>query len=142
NDSFFKVEVDADEDLTALDRSIVPIAHNTYTLVTNSLRFGTGYISTLSRTNIILESGTIANPALSIGASGLSNLAGTDLSFVAGGLEAVRLMTSGMLVRAANDTQFKIENTFPGSEALWSIGAGSLGLSFTDMTNTPSTKLE
>lgn len=135
NDSYFKTIVDEDEDMAALNRDIIPAIHNLYDIGSSTSRFNEVFAHNLISNLLTLSSGTAINPALTIGLSSLTSLAPNQLSFIASGLESIRMMTSGLLVRAANSTQLKIENTLPTSLAQWSIGADETGLIFTDISN-------
>lgn len=132
NDAFFKNVADNDEDLTALDRDITPVTTATYKLGSSTNRFLEAHVNQLLANLLTLSSGTISNPSISIGSAGFASLGTNQLSFVAGGLEPVRLMTSGMLLKAANNSQFKIENTFVGSQGQWTLGVDNTGLSLSD----------
>lgn len=144
NDLFFKEVVDLDEDLEALDRDIIPTVTNTYKIGSSTNLFSEVNTSTLIADNINLASGSIGTPSLRIGIAGLSSLASDQISFISStGLEPLRLMTSGALIKAANSTQLKIENTLPGSLAEWAIGSDSTGFSFTNLeTNEVKLKIK
>ena len=135
NDAYLKNVADTDEDLAALDRDITPTTTSTYKLGNATNTFLEAHVDQVLANLLTLPNGTILNPAVTIGSAGLSSLAPNQLSFVAGGLEAVRFMTSGMLLKAANGSQFAIENTFTGSEGQWSLGVDNTGLSFLDSAN-------
>lgn len=142
NDIYFKNEVDTDEDLSAIDRNIIPQSNSQYNIGSSLLRFKDLYTNHLFSNFLTLPTGTILNPAIKIGNLSLASLASNQLSFIAGGLESIRLMTSGLAIRAANSAQFKIENTSPGSLSEWAIGVDSTGLNFTDLSSfTESLKL-
>jgi hypothetical protein len=133
NDSYFKTEHDGDEDLTALDRNIVPVTDLSYSLGTNLLRFNNGYISNLFSSKLSVDTGTLALPSLKIGSAGFTSLNNGELSFVgSAGLESLKFLTSGLEIKAANNTQLKIQNTLAGSESLWSIGSDENGLRFAE----------
>lgn len=131
NDSFLKQIVDLDENLEALDRDIVPITTDTYRIGSSSKTFSEVNTSLLRSLVASLSAGSLNSPSLKIGTAGLASLANDQLSFVGtNGLESFRFMTSGCLVKAANNTQLKIENTFPSTLAQWSLGVDSTGFSF------------
>lgn len=132
NDAFLKNVADNDEDLTALNTDITPVTTATYKLGSSTNRFLEAHVNQLLANLLTLSSGTISNPSINIGSAGFASLGTNQLSFIAGGLEPVRLMTSGMLLKAANNSQFKIENTFVGSQGQWTLGVDNTGLSLSN----------
>ncbi len=134
NDIFFKEIADLDEDLEQLDRDIIPTTTNTYKLGSSASVFSEVNASILISNNLNLSTGSLGSAALKIGIAGFSSLASDQISFVSStGLEPFRLATSGALIKAANNTQLKIENTLTGSLAQWAIGTDSTGFSFTNL---------
>lgn len=133
NDSLFKTVTDADEDLSELDRDILPTIDNMFELGSNDKAFHRINVRNVKTGYVNILSGNLAIPALQIGLAGFSSLNNNELSFIGtSGLESLRFMTSGFLIRAANNTQLKIENTLPGSEALWSLGCDENGFKIGD----------
>ena len=135
NDAFLKNIADNDENLEALDRNILPVLNNTFNLGSLSNRFLNTYSHNVISDKLSLGFGTLLDPSLKFNLSGFVSLNSGELSFVSNNLEAVRLMSSGLEIKAANNAQLKLENTLPGSFAKWSIGSEASGLSFTDIQN-------
>ena len=133
NDSFFKSEVDSDEKLSAFNEDIIPVFDATYNVGSVSKKINNIYCNTLNSSLVEVASGSLAAPSLKIGLAGLASLASGELSFIgSSGIESVKMMTSGFLVKAANDSQFKIQNTNPATPGSWSIGADNVGLKLYD----------
>lgn len=141
NDSFFKTVEDADENLAALDRNIIPVANNLYSIGEINKVFNAGYFETLISDFVNLSSGTILAPSLSIGSVGLASLNANELSVIASGLESLKINSSGLKVKAANNFQLAIENTLPGSLSTWFIGNDENGFRIASSSNIGSTKL-
>jgi hypothetical protein len=142
NDAYLKNAADNDEDLTALDRDITPTITSTYKLGSATKLFLEAHVNQILANLLTLPSGTISNPSFNIGSGGLASLGTNELSFVAAGLEPVKFMTSGMLLKAANNSQFKIENTFIGSQGQWTLGVDNTGLSLSDSASAPALGLK
>lgn len=135
NDTFLKTLIDSDEDLTALDRSITPTTDVIYNLGSNTKRFAAAWIELLNGTRLTVGAGSALLPSLSIGTAGLASLADNELSIILNNLEPVKVTTAGALIKGANDAVLKLQNTFPGSEGVWSLGSDDQGFSLVDINN-------
>lgn len=133
NDSIFKSATDADEDLSELDRDILPTTNGQFDLGTSDKAFRNLFVEHISAAYLNLLNGNSIVPALQIGLTGFTSLNNNELSFFGTpSLESLRFMTSGLLIKAANSTQLKIQNTLPGSESLWSLGCDENGFKIGD----------
>ena len=141
NDEFFKNIADLDEDLSLLNRDILPVTNNAYSLGSSSSSFLNGYISNLVSSALSLAGGSGLNPALKIGSAGLASLSSNELSVFLSNLEVLKLSTSGMLLKAANNIPLRLQNIQPGSESLWLLGADQSGFAITDSSISPLTKV-
>lgn len=142
NDLFFKSVNDTDEDMSALDRDIIPATTILYNLGNATKHFLSGYIKTLNSEVLNLLGGSGASPSLMVGTVGLASANSGELSVVASSLEALKITAALTKVRAANNSQLAIENTLPGSLSTWYLGTDENGFRIGSGTNAGSTRLE
>lgn len=141
NDVFFKALSDADEDMAALDRDIIPTTTNTYKLGSTTKYFLSSYIKTLNSEVLNLLGGSIASPSFLLGTIGLASANSGELSVVSSNLEALKISSVGTKVKAANNFQLAIENTSLDFPALWYAGCDSSGFRIGNGVDSSSTKL-
>lgn len=133
NDAFLKSIADADEDLASISQHLLPSVTNVYSLGSNSLKFSQGYITDIFSSTVTLLAGSLLTPSLKVGSTGIASLNSNELSIISSGLETIKFASSGLTVKAANDTQLKINNTLANN--IWSLGVDESGLKITDTTN-------
>lgn len=139
NDAHLKAIADADEDLLFLDRDILPVANNQYSLGSIPASFSNGYILNLVSSKISLGAGTLAIPSLSIGTAGIASLGSNQLSIILNGLEPLNLTTSALTLKAANSTQLQISNS-SAPNLLWALGSDLSGFKITSLTGAATEK--
>lgn len=141
NDAFLKAVSDADEDMSALNSDIIPLTGNTYKLGNNLKYFASSYITVLNSNVLNLLSGSLASPSLMIGNIGFASIGSGELSIIPAGVEALKILGSGIRVKGANNFQLGIENTDPSSLAAWYLGVDNDGLRVASGIGAESTKL-
>lgn len=141
NDAFFKNFADTDEDLELLKTDILPITNKAYSIGTSSKGFLNGYIDNIISSKISLSTGSLVDPALKIANTGLASLSSNELSFILSSLEIVKLNSSGMTIKAANNIPLKIQNTSPGAQSQWFLGSNDSGFNIIDASIAQTLKI-
>lgn len=133
NDTFFKVEVDTDENLSALDRDIIPTIDNQFQIGNNSFKIKDIFAKLAHLDLLSLPAGTSLAPSLNFGGvNGFYSPLVGQLAYMSGLNQTLLLASDRVSLQAANNTQLSIISSEPGFEATWKLGgnATDFGLTF------------
>ncbi len=132
NQAEFKGIHDADEDLSGLDRDIVPTTDNERALGQVDAMFKEIFSHLGQFNKNSLSAGTLADLSLDLGneTTGFYLPQPGKISLVSNGVDVFSILGSGSHLKAANSTQLLIENTQAGNTGTWSIGVESNSMFF------------
>lgn len=131
NQSHFNDLHDNDEDLSALDRNITPIADGVYDIGELGAKIANFFAEYIRVTNRIeVGHGSAGSlPFTFEGESlGLYRSAPGQMTFVSGANEVLDISSSGARLKAANPNQLLLESIESGLEDTWGIGGNVNGM--------------
>lgn len=140
NQEYLKSEADANDDLSALARNIVPDADNTRNIGSLTNQIANIYSRLIDVDKLVLTPGLSSNLSVVFANSsttGLYSPAVGSMRFRSNGYDAVDIDSSRTKLIGSNRSQLHIESTSTGFEAVHTIGANAQGIIFTDVTSSP-----
>lgn len=130
NQDHFNDLHEADEDLSALDRNIIPVSDATYDIGSIGAKIANFFAEYIRVTNRIeVGHGSAGSlPFTFEGESlGLYRSAPGQMTFVSGSNEVLQVQSSGARLKAANPNQLLLESIESGLEDTWGIGGNVNG---------------
>ena len=135
NQKFLKEQSDANDDLSALARDIVPAQDNTLNIGSDAVQHQKIYGREVLADKISTAAGTPAALSSSIkgdATTGYYSPIAGELLFMANGYQSLSLSSARIKAVASNNSQVHIESTELGKEKIWALGGNSDGIVFSD----------
>ncbi|MDD3412407.1 MAG: hypothetical protein PHY47_00240 [Lachnospiraceae bacterium] len=135
NDQHFNNEINNDDDLGSLNRSIVPTSTDFISLGSIVSKFKELFTGKVHSSHLLLKTEGLEKPSIEMNdirleASGLGKLSFAQDQ----GPEFLNLESSGLTIKTESSSQLKLESVTPGDEAIWTLGGNSYGFKLTGFT--------
>lgn len=138
NQEFLKSEADLNDDLSALNRDIVPAFNGSFDLGEMANQFANSWIQLMNTDRLVLAPGLTSNLSLVFSDSATTGLYSPStgaLRFKGNGYDALDIDSARTKLFSASRAQLHLESTSTGFEAVHTLGADSNGFIIRETTS-------